>query len=107
MLDDRKVDDREGRGHQGQREHVPDIRLASPLVVDGLGDPVEDCDDPDGGQGAQEEQDYSQVEAGFRRMASLELLFSRELMALYNRLNGPNTNAAHLGRYTQGETGAV
>ena len=60
MLDDRKVDDREGRGHQGQREHVPDIRLASPLVVDGLGDPVEDCDDPDGGQGAQEEREVDQ-----------------------------------------------
>ena len=45
MLDDRKADDRERGEHQGQREHVPDIWLASPLVVDGLGDPVEDCDD--------------------------------------------------------------
>ena len=25
--------------------------------MDGLGDPVEDCDDPDGGQGAQEERE--------------------------------------------------
>ena len=60
MLDDRKADDRERGEHQGQREHVPDIWLASPLVVDGLGDQVEDCDDPDGGQGAQEEREVDQ-----------------------------------------------
>ena len=28
--------------------------------MDGLGDPVEDCDDPDGGQGAQEEREVDQ-----------------------------------------------
>ena len=60
VLDNREADDRKSGGHQGQREHVPDVRLASPLVIDCLGDPVDDCDHPDGSQGPEQEGQVDQ-----------------------------------------------
>ena len=67
MLDDGEANDGESRGHEGQGEHIPDVRLASPVIVDRLGDPVDDRDDPDGGERPEEEGEVDQ-EVGVPRI---------------------------------------